>query len=432
MTDWLQTPTSLYSSMYADNNLYQSQGLYKWAADGSGSALPVDVDFYRDIFRNGSVAQMKMFEQDFFCTYAWNTNITTRDVHTGADWLRAMDTAAVEAGISLQLCMMTPLHALAMTSMLAVSNGRGSLDNMHSDGSYMYSNGLNAMLIGGLGMFNSRDNVYTNPGPQVGCSWSNCTSPDYQLQNAAAMLFGGPYGPSDGVDYLNASMIARSCRPDGVLLRADRTLATSDAALLDPDTFAAHNDPQLVWATLSEPAASTGLRWLYVLSLSVNREMPAPLALLGATPNTNYVAWQPLEAADAGGAPAFLVLPAGGALTVPVSPPPPPPAGPPGAYVGGTFHALAPVLPSGWALLGETLKLVPASSRRFASVLGPAGSGLSATVRAANGECVSLWLVSPAQQVVAAACPAGACDGEDCDVLLGLRCVDTTCTCTLI
>ena len=109
-----------------------------------------------------------------------------------------------------------------------------------------------------------------------------------------------------------------------------------------------------------------------------------------------------------------------------------PPAGPPGAYVGGTFHALAPVLPSGWALLGETLKLVPASSRRFASVLGPAGSGLSATVRAANGECVSLWLVSPAQQVVAAACPAGACDGEDCDVLLGLRCVDTTCTCTLI
>ena len=257
MTDWLAAPTSLYSSMWSDKNVYQQAGLYKWATDESGSVLPVDVSFFRDIFHNGSVARMRMFEQDFLCTYAWNTNLTTRDPLTGMQWLHAMDQAAGEAGIGLQLCMVTPLHALAATELGAVTNIRGSNDNMHADAGYMYSLGQNGLLLRGLGMFVARDNVFTSP-HEPGCGGSeNCTSPDYQLQNVAAMLAGGPYGPSDGVDFLNASMIARSCRPDGVLLRADRTFATSDAALLDEAAFASVRH-QLLWQTYCEYVGRPG------------------------------------------------------------------------------------------------------------------------------------------------------------------------------
>ena len=137
------------------------------------------------------------------------------------------------------------------------------------------------------------------------------------------MLAGGPFGPSDGVDFLNASMIARSCRPDGVLLRADRTFATSDAALLDPAAFASWRH-QYVWQTFSAPAASQGAVWVYVLALIIETAMPAPLGRLGATPGVAYLAWAPLPTADAGGAPpATTLIPAGGALSVPVSPPRP-------------------------------------------------------------------------------------------------------------
>jgi len=432
--------------MWSDRNVYQQAGLYKWAVDSSGSVLPIDVQFFRDIFRNGSVAQMRMFEQDFLCTYAWNTNLTTRDPTTGMQWLRAMDQAAGEADVGLQLCMVTPLHALAATELRRVTNIRGSNDNMHADAMYMYSLGQNGLLLRGLGMFEARDNVFTSS-LEPGCGGSqNCTSPDFQLQNVAAMLAGGPFGPSDGVDFLNASMIARSCRPDGVLLRADRTFATSDAALLDPAAFAAVRH-QFVWQTYSAPAASQGSVWVYVLSLIVASAMPAPLRRLGATPGLDYLAWQPLAAADAGGAPATTPIAAGGALSVPVSPPAPPPGGQ--SYAGGDFFVLAPVLPSGWSLLGEQLKLVPASSRRFASVLGPSGGGLSATLRAASGEAVALWVQPPPPGgssggggaggngagggvgALDVRCPAGTCAGEDCDVPLLLTCAGGGCACTL-
>ena len=90
------------------------------------------------------------------------------------------------------------------------------------------------------------------------------------------------------------------------------------------------------------------------------------------------------------------------------------------------------MLASGWTLLGEQLKLVPATSRRFASVLGPAGGGLSATMRAANGEAVAVWVAPPTGPTIGAVCPAGACAGEDCDVALLLACEGAACNCTLL
>lgn len=123
MSNWLEMPTSQYCPMYSAFNDYivESGYNYTWAIDDAAAvgptAIPVDVDFYRDVFRNGSHAQMKMFEQDFLCTYAASTNLTKGDVNTGMDWLQAMDTAAVEANITLQLCMMCPAHVLASTEL---------------------------------------------------------------------------------------------------------------------------------------------------------------------------------------------------------------------------------------------------------------------------------------------------------------------------
>ena len=68
LSDWLGWPTSLYASSYSAENVYRQAGKYDWKVDAGTHALPVDPEFYRDIFTNGSKAGMKMFEQDFFCS----------------------------------------------------------------------------------------------------------------------------------------------------------------------------------------------------------------------------------------------------------------------------------------------------------------------------------------------------------------------------
>jgi hypothetical protein len=104
----------------------------------------VDEQFYLDAFANGTAAGMIHFEQDFLCTHDISTNLTNSDLHTGRpgfmvpkitvhsvvystfwiwlgrDWLTAMDRAAQHHNITLQLCMMNPIHTLFSTKMMKV------------------------------------------------------------------------------------------------------------------------------------------------------------------------------------------------------------------------------------------------------------------------------------------------------------------------
>ena len=60
-------------------------------------------------------------EQDYLCS---STAQTSRDLTVGPAWFAAMDAAAAEAAVDMQLCMMNPAHALASTLMHAASNVR--------------------------------------------------------------------------------------------------------------------------------------------------------------------------------------------------------------------------------------------------------------------------------------------------------------------
>jgi hypothetical protein len=396
LTDWLGMPTSQYCPMYSAENDYitdRERYNYTWAVDVDATvgptAIPLDVQFYRDAFANGSHAQMRMFEQDFLCTYAASTNLTKGDVTTGMTWLHAIDTAAVEANVTVQLCMMCPAHALASTELRAVTNGRGTSDNDHSSQADLYPLGHSGLLMGAVGMWPSRDNVFTTanePNCPKGTQRpvvTNCTYPDYRLESVAALLAGGPYGPSDGIDDLNRGQIVRACRSDGVLLRADQPLATLDAALcvhhcpchltcppattwlisppihihihisltLAPPCLSierrtlAFDSPRgrglLLWGTYSQIGA---LRWSYLLSVSTPTDNTLHLRDLDTTPALAYIlrdVWADANGAGANGA--LRRIPQGGSFRVPQSPPAPIP----GHSDGGTYQILAPVLPSG-------------------------------------------------------------------------------------
>ena len=416
----------------------------------------------------------------FLTNYQWTTNLTRHDVHTGMAWLHAMDDAALEANVTVQLCMMEPTHVLASTELGAVTNGRGTSDNSHNSQADLYPLGHSGLLHWAMGIWPSRDNVFTSP-DEPGCADGkpgrqqyNCSAADYRLQTVAAVLCGGPYGPSDGIDFLNKELIERSCRTDGVLLKADEPLATTDAAMLLSFTDAPRAVLTMhVWATRSmlpaqlgsPPATLQQLCWLYVLSVSTPQEMELRLVEdLGAAPGIDYVLldfW-----ASNGSAPTELtpVRASNGSFIVPRSPPPP------NIYSdAGTYQVLSPVLPgSGWCLLGEARKIVSAATRRFlsvgegSSVAAGGDSGappMHAALRAASRESVVLWVLppsttrallassitdvlTPAQAgpkttgLIEVICAAASCFGDDCDVQLALTCETArdgteTCTCVL-
>ncbi len=68
---------------------------------------------------------------------------------------------------------------------------------------------------------------------------------------------------------------------------------------------------------------------------------------------------------------------------------------------------LSPVLPGGYTLLGELDKWVSVSPQRFAAVQGSA-DGVTAVLRGAAGEAVTVHFLSPAGDVLAGTCALGA------------------------
>ena len=106
------------------------------------------------------------------------------------------DTAALEANVSLQICMACPAHILASTELRAVTNARGTSDNDHSSQADLYPLGHSGLLSGAMGIWNSRDNVFTSAA-EPNCAKGACVSPDFRLQNVAALLAGGPGASND-------------------------------------------------------------------------------------------------------------------------------------------------------------------------------------------------------------------------------------------
>ena len=305
-----------------------------------------------------------------------------------------------------------------------------------------------------MGLWSSRDNVFTTavePGCVGDSNKSNCTSPDYRLQNVAAVLSGGPYGPSDGIGFLNAALIGRSCRSDGVLLKSDAPLAVTDFAYAT--TFDNPREAVHVWATHSDimagsapaspsVASSAALRWLYILSINTPSSLEMSLSELGATPGLDYAVvdfWGTNGSVPSASSVQRVHVSAkagGGKFTIPMSPPQAPVKG---GSDAGTYQVLAPVLRSGWCLLGEAKKIVAASGRRFVAVedFGPSPSGrsLEITLLLADNEPLELWLLAPAPadtphgnsrvptfNLVQATCPPRPCTGVDCDVRVKVVC----------
>ena len=463
MTDWLHLPLSLYVDSYNANNVYIKAGQYRWHTDAKGHAIPLDVEFFRDIFTNGTRAGMKMFEQDFLCSYNTGSNLTKQDVSSGMIWFDAMDTAAQEFNTTLQFCMMNAVHTLASTLVHQATNGRATRDNhpgTNKDERANPTNAGNGLVLGlsslmhfAVGIWPSRDNVWTNG------SVTSHGGPEYmpETQTLMAVLSGGPYGPGDAV--ANRSLLMRACRADGVMLRPDKPVTIMDRALTAVGFGQTRGPitPLNVWSTHSN-VGGDGYRYGYVLGLNLlgNQTLailpsdidppppstiePAATVVDGGDIASNkgrYLVYDYWRGPSAPGN--LAVMEASRPFRVPT-----PPLDPNPAVITSTYHILAPILSSNWTLLGEPAKIIAASVRRITS-LESRNAGLVACLLGAPGE-TAIMAVHDGQKVREIECTFGSSSSEatgansagggnnglqdDVDVTLCLQChADTGCSC---
>jgi len=146
-------------------------------------------------------------------------------------------------------------------------------------------------------------------------------------------------GPMDGLGLLNASRVMASCRADGVVLKPDAPLTTVDWCWRQRDPSC------LVYSTHSDVAGYGRAHYLFS-----NELMPFNASLLPAGFPARSAVWHDWYG---GGLGAF------GDLSD---------AHQPGVGYEGHMYAVASPMVKGWALLGETTKYVPLSTKRFVGV----------------------------------------------------------------
>jgi hypothetical protein len=363
-SDWLGIPLAMYAPAYFADNVWRED--YSWKVDPiKNTSIPTDPRFYMDLFNNGTSIGMRMFEQDFLCSLPWaigSTSLTTQDVDTGRNWFSDMDSAAKFYGIQLQFCMADVYHVLQATSLESVTNARATGDNTR-DVATIFSMGQNSLLFYATGIYASRDNVWTSDASmeQKGCGNKDfCYEPNAPLDNAVAVLSGGPYGIADGLSFVNATLVHRSCRSDGLLLRPRWPLASLDFTFTDSDAKGS-----LVWAAHDDHGGI--LRWSYVIGVGLEKEIAiTPRRLLQGfppPPSGKMLAWEVVLGEPVTNSTIVfsdsspLILPQSKPLDLPYATDSPP----------HTHYATAPVLPNGMALLGELAKW---STMSFGRVVG--------------------------------------------------------------
>lgn len=321
--------------------------------------------------------------------------------------------------------------------------------------------GLSGMLNFALGIWPSRDNVWTNnsidqafPIKRV-YAWTENAA---ETQTLMAVLSGGLYGPSDGAYGGNRSLIMRSCRDDGLLLRPDKPMTMMDTALtalpfegatgIDGqcvyggwhgamwggdltcsvvNVFATHSDIPVV-----DDAGETRVRFGYIfradLGSSASRAnfsvVPTDFAPF-AKPSAAYRVWEYWHGLRADATHDSTILcDHDHPFAVPPTPRFP---------HGSLYHVLAPVLANGWCYLGEPQKIVTASARRVRSITATS-IGVDIVLVGSVKEVITAVLRSPNASVHWVSCTAiGAVDaadaGVDTDSVVRIHCEANSCKC---
>ena len=391
------------------------------ANDTNHMAVPLSQAFWTWLL-SSSVTEwgLTTYEQDWLHDETEGVSALLTNITLGRMWLLQMGAGAASAGVSMQLCMSYPRHALQSVEMPTATQIRASDDHMPGvDSTSQWDMGFSSLLAWALGLAPFKDNYWSTPmqpgAPRPGPE----TTPS--LHNAASTLSAGPVTPGDGVGFSDAAQILRACDASGRLLHPSRALTSIDAGVL-ARAFPSHSGSFVGVISATYTSLGGALLWDHVLAANLTAPFalrPAHLAPtradapLRTKPPRSRGSWT-LDASRNVSPPLpptiayslnTTTLDSDG-LTLSVFDDAHPFILPPCGLSDFVLIHTAPIFPSGFALLGELQKWVPVSEARFSGV-GSDAAGAHASVWGAPGERVNVTWMMPGGGVVMSACTLG-------------------------
>ena len=350
-------------SDYIANN--EPKGM-EWLSS-NGAAVPKDpFVFFEWFFQQQDGWGLMMYEQDWLSKEYDLITFMTQNITLADDWLYGMVHGVAVSGRTEQFCMPYAYDILVAGALTeTVTNARATNDYFHASNHRNWAIGATSLFYSALEILPFKDGFYSSNLLQPG-GQEDGPETDPDRETLMAVLSTAQVGPMDGLGYLNASRILRTCRSDGMILKPDRPIVLADAC------FHRGGDPYYcdVFVTLTT-ISSHLTHFLYVddpTSL-VHSESIADLLAPEQAPGDSILFNFYTRAFRS-------VTP--DTILTDIDP----------GYEGHTYLLIAPVLFSHWAFVGEVDKYVPVSSFRFQTIALEDDESLHITLVAAPNETV--------------------------------------------
>ncbi len=353
--DALGVPMVMHNRQWSNVSDYIKHAPFAWYADrDGGAAAPADPEaFFAWFFEQQAGWGLTMYEQDWLCEEYDHVDALRTNVSLGDAWLAGLASGAARNNLTVQWCMPYAHDVLAAAALPAVTNARATGDYKHA--ADQWAIGGTSLFYWALNVLPFKDGFYSSTLPQTGGQTEEAErAPDREALVSA--LSGAMVAPMDGIYLLNASRVLRTCRADGLVLKPDAPLATTDWCFRDDGAAARPaGGPEAcrVYHAHSDVPGYGRVHYHFDNNdgaLAATALEPAMLSFVGAEANASapHVVYDWYAAAVAG----TLASAASAAVRVAAG------------YENVSYALVAPVV-AGWALLGEVDKYVPASTLRF-------------------------------------------------------------------
>ena len=247
-------PLVLHSRHISPASPYVTRG--EWWTELS--AVPADPAFYDQWFADAARWGATCVEQDWLLMVWYGARQVRSQPGRARAQLAGLDRAARRHGLSLLLCMALPGDYLASVELSQVIAVRTSDDyRIAADPAHLWVWYLSVNLLAdslGLAVFKDCFLTGSDPGPD-----GLDGDPYAGAEALLAVMSAGVVGIGDRLGRTDPALLARVCRPDGLLVKPDRPIS-----LHDQRVFTAGRGPgELCWAD-----TATG-PWRYLVALHV-------------------------------------------------------------------------------------------------------------------------------------------------------------------
>jgi len=344
----VQMPFIAHNRWWSPHSQYAKQngGQYEWSIEGDYS-LPVEQKFWDDLIANNTDWGLRVYEQDWLNTVFDNFKGLQTNITMGKSWLHQMGSGAQRSGVDVQYCMPYPRYLMSSVEIPNVVQIRGSGDNVPGNIDNIKLGEIN-LLSYALGVASFKDGFWT-VSEEDGNPW-NATEPSPALQAVVATLSCGPVYPADKIGVTNVTLLARSHRSDGLILKPDRPAFSLDITYYHRAFGSNGPDAQQVQAARSHHA---DWDWHTLVVLEESHDYKLTTTDIGQRQSDSqaYLAYSWHSGALYN---EFIQFDSKNPLLLTANP----------EVKDFTVWYLSPIIAPGFVLLGETSKWVPMSKQR--------------------------------------------------------------------